>query len=255
MRRKPVITLLWSAFVVAGLAHAQGLYVETIHPDNDKDVTRLYFMPKMLKTVDSDGRSTIVRTDKEMVYTVDSEKKSYTVMTFAEMKAMMAQAKSSLSDLLEKRLESLPPDQRKKMEERMAAMKSQMTSPDVTYQISATGENKSISGYACEKYIVKRNGKEFETVWATKQIGGFESIKKDMDDMADRASSMFGAKRNVMQWFKDQDGFPVQTDSSGSVNLAKKIERKTFSTSEFAVPSGYTKEKNRMEEGLSSGKD
>jgi len=255
MNRRSVLTVLTSTLVFSAVGRAQGFYVESIHAGNDKAMDRFYFMPKMLKTVDRDGRISIFRLDKETFYNIDPAKKSYTGMTFAEMKGMMGKAKSKLGDVLEKRLEQLPPDQRKKMEERMGAMMNQSTSPNVTYQVQATGENKSISGYNCEKYIVKRNGKEFETIWATKQISGFESIKRDMADLTERLSSAIGTKGAINLWYKDIDGFPIQTESYGSVSVATKIERKTIPTSEFEVPAGYTKEKNKMEEALNSGKD
>jgi hypothetical protein len=37
-------------------------------------------------------------------------------------------------------------------------------------------------------------------------------------------------------------GFPVQTESDGSVHTVTRIEQKTISASQFEVPAGYTKE-------------
>ncbi len=254
MKGKSAFAALASALVLAGSVNAQGFYVESIRPGHEKEVTRLYFMPKMLKTIDPDGRTSIYRIDKETVYTINPAKKSYTSMTFEEMKTLFGKARSSVSEALAKRLATLPPDQRKKLEEKMGAMNTEMNSPHAAYKVESTGESKSISGYNCTKYIVKRNGKEFQTVWATKQIGGFDAFKRDMDDVAERLSSVIGTKASLNLWYRELDGFPVQTESSGSVNVATKIERKSFPLSEFEVPSGYAKEKNSMQEQLESGK-
>ena len=255
MRGKPVVSIFAAALMYTGVVNAQGFYVESIHPDRDKEVTKFFYMPKMLKMVDDDGQTTIIRLDKETIYTVDPEKKTYSSMTFDEMKTMMGRAKFKLDDAMQKRLEKLTPEQRKMVEEKMGAFKNESASSEVTYQVTPTGETKSISGFSCAKYIVKKNGKDFQTVWATNQVGGFDNLKKDMTDLTDRLSSAMGAKRNLSLWFKDVQGFPVQTESYGSVSVARKIERKSIPSSEFEVPTGYTKEKNKMEESLNSMKE
>ncbi len=254
MKGRFVLALFSLAFIAAGAARAQGFYVETVHQGKEQDVTRIYYMPRMLKSVDPDGRTSIFRLDKETVYTLDPAKKTYTSMTFEEMKSMMQNARAGMNEMIEKRMATLTPEQRKKWEERMGAMKDQQESAPVTYQVVPAGEHKSISGFACEKYIVKRDGKDFETVWATKQVGGFESIKKDMEDVSARVSSMAGMKRGFTMWFKDLDGFPVETESHGMVSVATKIERKTFPESEFEIPTGYTLDNSRMGGAMTRGK-
>ncbi len=252
MKGRVVSVLVPMVLIVVGVARTQGFYVETIHPGKDKEVTRIFYMPKMLKSVDPDGRTSIFRLDKEVVYTVNPEKKTYTSMTFEELKSMMKNARAGMNEMMEKRMANLSPEQRKKMEERMGMLKDQSGSTPVTYQVVAAGEHKSISGFACDKYIVKRDGKDFETVWATKQVGGIESLKKDMEEVSQRLSSMVGMRRGLTMWFKDLEGFPVETDSHGTVSVATKIERKAIPTSEFEVPAGYTLEKNSMERAMSS---
>jgi hypothetical protein len=248
MNGRSTLAILTSAVVFSGVIHAQGFYIETTHPGKDNEVTKLFYMPKMLKSVDPDGQISIFRLDKETLYTIDPEKKSYSSMTFEEMKAKMDWAKSNLSEALQKRLANLPPEKRKKLEETMAAMKNPTAPSEVNYQVTPTGENKSISGYACQKYIVKRNGKEFETVWTTKQISGFDAFKRDMQDVLDRFSSVVGTRRGMNFWFKDLEGFPIQTESHEDVSVARKVERRTIPSSEFEVPSGYTKETDKFGE-------
>ncbi len=253
MRGRYSFTVLLSIGVAVAVAHAQGFYVETIRTSGDKAMDKFYYMPKMFKMVGSDGRISIFRIDKETVYMVNPAKKSYSGMTFAELKEMMEKSRNRIGDLVGNRLAQLPPDQRKKLEEKMAALKNQSATSPVNYQVAATGESKPISGYQCQKYVVTRNGKEFETVWATKQISGFESVKKDMQDLTDRMSSAIGTRAPIHMWLKDIDGFPIQTESHGNVSVATKVERKAIPASEFEIPGGYTKEKSPVEEALGSG--
>jgi len=59
-------------------------------------------------------------------------------------------------------------------------------------------------------------------------------------------SGLAGGKRDLGAWLKQIDGFPIETDSHGSVNTVAKIDRRSIPASEFEVPAGYTREKNRM---------
>ncbi len=247
MKGRPLFVALSAMFLVAGVARAQGFYIETVHPDKEKDVTRMYYMPRMLKTVDPDGQTTIVRVDKETVYKIDPDKKTYSSVTFAEVKAMMAGARSNMNEMLQKRLATLPPEQRKMMEEKLGAMNGQSASSPVDYQVVPAGETKTISGYACEKYAVRRNGKDYAIVWATRQISGFDSFKKDMDEVSRQFSSIEGNKRGLNLWFSQLEAFPVETDYKGNVSVATKVERTSFPSSEFEVPAGYTKDNKGME--------
>jgi hypothetical protein len=237
-----LLTLLFAALVCA-----QGLYIESTRSGSSDVEEKMYYMPKMFKSVSGDrSEISILRFDRETIYHLNPEKKTYTAMTFAEMKAMVDNARSRADDMMAKRLASLPPDQREKLKEKMAAMKNRPSSSGAAHEILSTGEHKTINGYACDKYIVKINGKESETVWASKQVPGYETMKRDMEGFLDRMSGIAGNKASLGAWFKQIDGFPIETDSHGSVKTVAKIDRRSISISEFEVPAGYTREKNRM---------
>lgn len=232
----------------ASTLRAQGFYVESSNSNDQKGVDKTYYMPKMAKMVDADGsRITILRLDKETMYELNPQEKTYTEMTFAEMKAFMGNARASIAEMMKKRMESLPPEQRKKMEEAMASMQGKGSPSASTYEASPTGEHKSISGYDCEKYIVKRNGKQIESVWATKQVGGFESVKRDLQEWSEKAASALGTQGTALQWYNGIDGFPIQSESSGHTSTVTKVERKSIPSSEFEVPAGYKKVKKDSE--------
>jgi hypothetical protein len=235
------------SLLFASLVSAQGFYIESTRSGSSDVEEKMYYMPKMFKSVSGNRQEiSILRFDRETIYDINPEKKTYTAMTFAEMKAMVDNARSKADDMMAKRLASLPPDQREKMKGKMAAMKDRMASPGATHEVISTGDHRTINGYACDKYIVKINGKESETIWASKQVPGYETMKRDMEGFLDRMSGLAGGKRDLGAWLKQIDGFPIETDSHGSVNTVAKIDRRSIPASEFEVPAGYTREKNRM---------
>lgn len=246
---------LWASLAISvaacSMALSQGFYAESSSSDEPEQVTTIYYMPKMLKTVDGNGSSfTIFRFDKETMYTIKPEERTYTAVTFDEMKAMMTKARAGMDEFMAKQLESATPEEKERIKESMAMMSPQGASRQPVQQVVATGEHKTISGYACEKYIVKRDGKEVETIWATKNVGEFKSMKRDLQDISDRLASTLGIKNGVDGWYKEIDGFPIQTESDGSVETVTKLQRKSIPLSEFEVPAGYTKEEDEMMENI-----
>ncbi len=242
MRKLHAAGILVPLLALASPLCAQGFYIESTHSSSPKGADKLYYMPKMARMADADGsRITILRLDKETMYNLRPAKKTYTEMTFAEMKALMGNARTSIAEMMKKRLASMPPEQRKKLEDQLAAMNSHAAPSEPTYETSSTGEHKSISGYDCEKYVVKRNGKPYQTVWATRQINGFEAIRHDFEDWTNKVASAVGTKATALQWYKGINGFPIQTESEGYVNTVTKVERTAVPSSEFEVPAGYKK--------------
>ena len=239
------------SMLLTAIACAQGLYIETTRSGSSDDKDKMYYMPKMFKSVDGDGSSiSILRFDRETIYHLDPEKKTYTEITFAEMKAMVEGAHSMGEEMMAKRMASLPPDQQAKMKE---MMKKLSPTSGATHEVVSTGEHKTINGYLCEKYIVKTNGKESEIVWASKQVAGYEAMKRDMEGFLDRMSGIMGRKEALGGWFRQIDGFPIETDSHGTVHTVTKIDRRSIPASEFEVPEGYTREKNHMPGKTGSG--
>jgi len=245
------IVLGFSPVVLSLLLAAQGMYIETARTGSSDIQDKIYYMPKMFKSVDGDGSSiSILRFDRETIYRLDPEKKTYTEMKFAELKAMVDRGRSMTDEMMAKRMASLPPDKQEKMKE---MMKKLSPSSGATHEVVPTGEHKTINGYACEKYVVKTNGKETETVWASKQVAGYETMKRDMEGFLDRMAGILGRKEALGGWLRQIDGFPMETDSQGTVHTVTKIDRRSIPASEFEVPEGYTREKNPMQGETGSG--
>jgi hypothetical protein len=224
-------------FVVQAVS--QGLYFETTRSSGK--VEKFWYMPGKFKDVDSDGRTFIALLDKETFYDIRPETRTYTEMTFADMKKMYDTGHSMLTAMMQKRLESLPPDKRKELEDRMSAYQTG-TAAGAKYEVTGTGESKTISGYPCSKYIVKKNGKEFETVWATRALGDMDAVHRDMEQLSQKLASAMNTRSAPLEWFKQIPGFPIQNDIDGTVSTVSHVEKRDVSASEFSVPSGYTKE-------------
>jgi hypothetical protein len=234
---RPRNTLLTSVFAVTFVfqASGQGLYVES-KGSAGGDIERFWYMPHMFRSVDDNGDVTVIRLDREIIYTFDPEERTYTEMRFSDMKAM----REKVAAMTKKRMEAMPPEQRKAFEERMshAAGGSEKNS----HEVVGTGETRSISGFTCSKYIVKRNGKQVETVWATNDIRGAESLRKDMEKFMETVSTNLGNGRRLgTAWYKEVRGLPIQTESDGSTRTITKVEQRPVPLSEFEIPAGYTK--------------
>jgi GLPGLI family protein len=244
------------ALIIAVCAFGQGVYWESkVTGGPIKDQTdQMYYMPKMFKrTSTGDANIMIVRLDKETMYILKPKEKTYSEITFAEMEAMMKKGKAKMDSRMaemQKKMQSMPEEQRKMME-KMMGDKMPGTAKDAKVDVSSTGEKKAIGGFSCTKYVVTQDGKEFMTLWTTKDVKEFEPMRKDFEAFSQRMSSMNPmAGKGMMDAFRKVDGFPIETDMSGITNVVTKIEKRSTPAGEFEVPSGYTKVKSEMQEGM-----
>jgi len=235
----------------AACAYAQGLYWES-KSSGSQDVERTsqhYYMPKMFKNVD-DGTVVIFRLDKEVLYTITPKEKTYRQITFAEMEAAMKKGGEKLDQQMaeiQKKMESMPPEQRKMMEDRMGAFMPGKEK-EQKIEVNPTGDRATISGFPATKYVIKRNGKEMLALWATKDIKGYEAMRGDFDQFMKRSLAMNPIAKGMANAFTKIEGFPVQTEIGEMKETVTKIEKRSIPASEFDVPAGYTLEKESVTE-------
>jgi hypothetical protein len=231
---------------------AQGLYYESATKGGmlgDKEMlSSTYLMPKMFKHVSQPGGSAVIlRMDQQKMYTVDPKEKTYSEMTFEEMeqqmKKMSAKMDSQMAQL-EESMKNMPPEQRKMME---GMMGSKMGKPAAEVQLVRTGETKKVSGLSCTKFVAKEGEKDLMTLWVTKEVRGFESLRKDYEALTKRMMSMNpGFMKGLVDAMLKVDGFPMETEWGGMTVLVTKVEPRAAAAAEFAVPAGYTKVKPAM---------
>ncbi len=207
-------------------------------------VSHMSYMPQMLKVAGNDGnRTVILRMDQQKLYTLNTNDKTYTEMTFDQLEAMAKKAASRFdakSEDMRKRLEGMPEDQRKMVEKMLA---DQSANKNAKVDVKKIDQKKQVAGYSATGYTITRNGKEVLTLWATRDIKGFDTMKKDLQNFNQRLSSfnpMMGKEMN--EALKTVDGFPLEVDMANGVKtVMSDIQSKNTSGSEFQVPAGYTK--------------
>ena len=242
--RRFVGLLLTAGIAVA--AYAQGAYWESQisgGPLGDKVMNqKMFYMPKMAKTVDNENNQiVIIRLDKQMIYSVDPEKKEYSEMTFEEMEKTMKKVGDKMAEM-QKKLEGMPPEQRKIVEQMMGD-KMSGKNQEAAATVTAGNEKRTISGYSCGKFVVSQGDKEIMTVWATKDIKEFEGMRKDWEELTRRLMSMSpSGARGIADAFQKIQGFPIEVNTEqGMKNVVTKFEKRITPASEFEVPSGYKK--------------
>jgi hypothetical protein len=144
---------------------------------------------------------------------------------------------------MEKKLESMPPEQRK-MVEQMMGDKLKGASGESSVDVTKTTETKTISGYPCTKYVVKQGDKDFATLWTTTSVPDFSGMKDDFKEFSARVSSMIPMKgAQIATAMKKVEGFPIQTSLAGITTTVTKVTKGSIPASEFEPPQGYTKVK------------
>jgi hypothetical protein len=226
---------------------AQGLSFEILEGEDDQaQVEKGLYMPGMFRQEDENGHVSILRLDKGLMISINQEKRTYTETTFKEFEAFMKQSQVKADEAMKSQLAGMPPEQRKELERQMAAMTGRRVAAKV--EVVETGKRRSIDGYSCAGYTVKRDGKEIETVWATRDIPNFSSIRKDFQRIGSIFNSITGG-HSAFASLEKIDGFPIERiETDGAREKITKIKKGSFPASAFKIPAGYTKEDSSSEE-------
>ena len=238
------LAALCMVLLLAGSALAQGLYWESTTsmsggPMGERKTNSQNFaMPKMFKVV-NDSKVMILRLDQEKMYDVNPAAKTYSVVTFAEIEEIAKKTGDKMAAFREK-IKNMPPDQQKKMEALAAMMPG---GAEEKIEVNATGDTKTISGFPCTKYVMKKGGKDFVTFWVTKGVTGFDNLRKDWVEFGKRTAALMNMT-GMGDAYQKIDGFPMETDMSmmGTITTTvTKVESKSIPAADFEVPAGFTK--------------
>ncbi len=228
---------------------AQGLYYESVlkgamFKEKGDIVSRTFLMPKMMKHLNAeDGNYILIRLDKEKIISVDTKKKTYWEQTFAELEQAMRAATSKMDkqmEAMQEQLKNLPEEQRKMME----GMFGKQGEKAGNIQLKKPGESKSISGFSCTKYEAREGEKTLMTLWTTRDVKGFEPLRKDYEALSRRMTAMNPQfMKGLIDAMVKVEGFPIQTEWSGITTTVTKVESRSTPESEFTPPAGYAKVK------------
>lgn len=244
--RRCVVSLV--ALFVAASAFAQGMYWESVTkggPLGDKGITsKSYVVSKKMRQEGGDGQVVIIRLDKEEMYMVNPPEKSYSSMTFAELEATMKNASATMDARMAEmqgKMKDMPAEQREMVEKMMGGKMGGKKESKI--EVQGPGERKTISGFSCAKYVATSDGKTLITSWVTKDVKGFDAMKKDWQEAGKRMAAMNPMNGKAMaDAFMKMEGFPIQMDMEGGISMTvTKVEARGTSASEFEIPPGYKK--------------
>jgi len=221
-----VVLALFTLFTGTGLLYAQGLYFEALRSGRDVPSAKVSYMPGMAKVVTQSGHVVVLRIDKELVSILNPGRKTYTEISF--------------DDLENKQFANLTPDQRRVLTERMARERNS-SNDKADRDVEETNETKTIDGFKCTKYVMKKDGQITQTIWATNDVKGADDLRKDAEKLLDRLGSMTGMQQPLAEWISTVDGFPIRIEGRGSTTTIRNIKQQSIPESEFSVPSGYTR--------------
>lgn len=245
--RVRIMTGVFVSLTWASVALGQGLYWEstTTGVGSDARATESYAMPKMMKVVSPDGKAVIIRADQDKFINVDNKTRTYREMTFAELQAageaMQTQMEAAKAQM-EQQMKSMSAEQRAMME-KMMPKKPAGSAAKSAVVVNKTGETKTVAGYTCTKYVATENGKPMLTLWTTKDVKGFDTLREDWLNFQKRIA---GSNRNIggamVEAYSKIEGFPMETVMGDITTQVTKVESRTTPASEFEVPAGYKKE-------------
>ena len=208
-------------------------------------------------TMAGQNTDAIYRGDRREMVIVNHGSKSYMVMdekTMSQLAGRMSQAMSQMEQMMQ----SMPPEQRARMEEMMKGrgmpMPSQAAAPA---EVRSTGETATHSGFSTTKYEIYRDGRKIQELWVTpwNNIDGFAEARPVFESMAEFFEGMVAslgplgggaaADGQAFRYMRELAGFPVVTQNfdeggaptSRSTLLA--VRRETIPAARFQPPADY----------------
>ncbi len=208
----------------------------------------------------------IMDADGKRMVTLDESTKTYTELTEEDMKRVRGRM-DGMREQMEERMKSMPPEQRKKMEEMMAGRGGMgvMGGPGAMGRVGAAakprewtfeplGQKKSVNGFSCEMYRVNVDGKPREedciSPWSAGLVKreDFAGLQKFGEEMSREFGGGEGEKsRGPFMRFDKAPGIPISRvplepdGKRGEEEQIKSIKRGAIPSSLFAIPAGFTK--------------
>ncbi|MEM6453902.1 MAG: DUF4412 domain-containing protein [Acidobacteriota bacterium] len=202
----------------------------------------------------------IFRGDRREMYVVDHDERSYIRMDEKAIEELSGQVSAALGQM-KAVLDSVPADQRAKIEEMMKQNMPNAAQPGAQRPqatLKKTGEKATKSGYPCVKYEVLQDGRKMRELWVTdwSNVEGGRDVADAFEDMADFFSTLMDALPQmgqggptvgdgVFEHMKEIGGFPVVTREFGDdgslegETTLRSSARRTLDPSDFEPPAGY----------------
>jgi hypothetical protein len=252
-----VASLLASVLCAAPACAGVVLTMESGGPDGAKRQTQIFLEPDRLKMPQGRG-AMIYRGDQDKTWSYDDERKVYVELTREGIGQMKAQMDAAMAQL-QQRLASLPPEQRKAVEEMVAkqgggsAALGQPPAPvNVTYE--KAGGAQTVGKWRCEGYARLENGRKVDDLCIAKltdlgmtredlkAFAGLTSMLRDLNAPAGLGLDFEGMMKAI-----GFEGAPVRSvhympDGRQVESTVKSVERKSLPPTTFNLPTGYAKQ-------------
>ena len=250
-----LLGLLSATAALAGSTAFAGVVLELEKKVGKENVrATVYLEGNKMRVEDKSAKGTAVMIfdgDQKKMYVLQTAEKKYTEMGETELKKMKEQLEQIRKQMAE-RIKTLPPDQRKKMEELMAR-NGLVNSPEKeqALRFEKMGKTKTYVGLSCEMYRIIEEDKPAEenciVPWSSdvlmkKDLEGIESMRKLF------ANTLGGGRQRAGIWqIAQYPGFPVYRerklpDGGKEIEELKSLSRKPIAPERFKVPAGYKKE-------------
>jgi len=270
----PIAALVLAAHVALGGAEIMAVNEDFVEDPPVLATSRIQIDGRkmrmdLLEGPDAAGTHAVIfRGDSQRMVMIDHGARTYMEMDKVTMDAMGSQigtAMQRMQEEMRKHMADMDPEQAAMMKEMMGGAMAGMSMPDDTGEsvpesrVLKTSEKKTVGGYPCRRYEVRRGSVKSADVWVTdwKNVGIKEDTFDVLKDVADFYSGLTEALRQSpsagMEWdafemIDDIDGYPVMIrdyDESGqprSITTFKSAEEKKLSPDLFQVPAGYTRQ-------------
>lgn len=226
------------------------------------------------------GSSTqiIFRGDQGLVWALDTKTRTYMEIDKATMQSAGDQMSAAMKQVQEQ-LAKLPPEQRAMAEKMMQGQVPGMAGapgaaggPGASaapggatpaLEVKATGEKRTIQGYACTRYDVFWNGKKMSESWVApwseakvkkEDLEALRSMAGFFEDLVESNPMLRGMSENSTYRGADRmEGFPVLVrrydgDKVVEETMLENLERKSVEASAFEVPAGFSKKQPGLQE-------
>ena len=199
-----------------------------------------------VESTNEDGEQVIVifRADRKTAWLINQGEGTYVELTPAKVAELKKKLDAQQEEMAEE-LAKLPPEQRKAMEEMMAAV----SGPGAALSFNAVGRDEKVDGYTCTRYEALEGESRVAEIWTV----SLEQLQLTAEEYAPlremgRMMEPLGSSRPLAQLIQTAslEGVPVRTVSySGGVALSEdrvvSAERKTPEARLFELPRGLRK--------------
>jgi hypothetical protein len=222
-----------------GYARGQDFYWEMRSADSTAAPARVSYSQGKLKYVSPREQDPvlIVRLDRKSVLVVNHRRESFAEVSFEEWRSMRGQ-QSNVVVQIPPEVDRLPEEQRaRKVHELIDEQSKAGRAVDVV----RVQEMKTVRGFVCAKFVVKVDGKVALSVWATRGVKEFPSMRGNLVGAYGQLALAYPAMKLYADALKNIDGFPMEYQWGDERSTVTQLQKRNWGEEEFEAPAGYRK--------------